>query len=56
MTWKTIWLLSFGLPQLWSGVRSPRLSEDLWAIGAFPIVVALVIPWGYVWRQYVRKP
>jgi hypothetical protein len=53
MLWKTIWLLAFGLPQYWSGVSSPRLSQDLWDIGAFPIVCALVIPWGYVWRHYV---
>ncbi|MEO8455094.1 MAG: hypothetical protein ABI454_08030 [Sphingomicrobium sp.] len=53
MVWKTVWLLAFGLPQWWSGVGSPRLSEDLWSIGVFPVVVALVIPWGYVWRHYV---
>ena len=56
MVWKTVWLVFFGLPQYWSGVGSPRLGEDLWAIGAFPIVVAIVIPWGYVWRHYVKAP
>ena len=53
MTWKLVWLLAFGLPQYWSGTGSPRLTEDLWSIGAFPLVCALVIPWGYVWRRYV---
>lgn len=53
LVWKTIWLIFFGLPQYWSGVGSPRLGEDLWAIGVFPIVCVLVIPWGYVWRHYV---
>ena len=56
MLWKMTWLIFFGLPQWWSGVGSPRLSEDLWGIGAFPLVCALVIPWGYVWRHYVRAP
>jgi hypothetical protein len=56
MVWKTVWLLAFGLPQWWSGVGSPRLGEDLRAIGAFPIVCAIVIPWGYVWRHYVTAP
>lgn len=56
LVWKTIWLLAFGLPQWWSGVGSPRLSQDLWEIGAFPFVIGLVIPWGYVWRHYFRKP
>lgn len=56
LVWKTIWLIFFGLPQYWSGVGSPRLGEDLWAIGVFPIVCVLVIPWGYVWRHYVTAP
>ena len=56
ITWKLLWLIFFGLPQWWSGVGSPRLSEDLWSIGAFPIVCAIVIPWGYVWREYVKAP
>ena len=56
MLWKLVWLVSFGLPQYWSGTGSPRLGEDLWGIGAFPIVCALVIPWTYVWRHYVKAP
>ena len=56
MLWKLVWLLSFGLPQWWAGAGSPRLSEDLWGIGAFPIVCALVIPWSYVWRHYLTAP
>src|SRR5580765_4555515 len=54
--WKAIWLLAFGLPQWWSGVGSPRLSQDLLEIGSIPFLVALVIPWGYVWRHYVKQP
>ena len=54
--WKTVWLLAFGLPQWLSGNGSPRLSEDLGSIGAFPFVMALVIPWGYVWRHYIKEP
>lgn len=54
--WKTIWLLAFGLPQWLAGTGSPRLNEDLINIGLFPIVVGLVIPWGYVWRHYVMEP
>ena len=56
LVWKLVWLIFFGLPQWWSGVGSPRLSEDLWSIGAFPIVCVLVIPWGYVWRHYAKAP
>jgi hypothetical protein len=56
MTWKMIWLFAFGLPEWRSGVGSPQLSSDLWSIGAFPMVVILVVPWGYVWREYVKAP
>ena len=56
MTWKLLWLLAFGLPQWSAGTGSAQLREDLWAIGAFPMVCALVIPWGYVWRHYVKAP
>ena len=54
--WKTIWLLAFGLPQWMSGVGSPRLSEDLISIGTGPILFGLIIPWGYVYRHYIRQP
>ena len=54
--WKLIWLLRFGLPQWLAGTGSPRLGEDLIDIGLFPLVFGLVIPWGYVWRRYVRQP
>ena len=56
LVWKTLWLIFFGIPQYWTGIGSPRLGEDLWSIGAFPIVCVLVIPWGYVWRHYVNAP
>ena len=54
--WKAIWLLAFGLPQWRAGRVDPQLSKDLWEIGLFPFVFALIIPWGYVWRHYVREP
>ncbi|HWT11429.1 MAG TPA: hypothetical protein VN231_01600 [Allosphingosinicella sp.] len=54
--WKTIWLLAFGLPQWRAGRVDPQLSQDLWEIGLFPFVFALIIPWGYVWRHYIKAP
>ena len=56
LVWKLLWLFFFGIPQWWTGVGSPRLGEDLWSIGAFPLVCVLVIPWGYVWRHYIKEP
>lgn len=54
--WKTIWLLSFGLPQWSAGRVDPQLSKDLFEIGFFPFVFALIIPWRYFWRHYVKAP
>lgn len=54
--WKTIWLLAFGLPQWLAGQGSPRLSDDLIAIGNGPVLFGLIIPWGHVWRHYIKKP
>ncbi|MFL6722159.1 MAG: hypothetical protein ACJ8FT_10215 [Sphingomonas sp.] len=56
MAWKSIWLIFFGLPQWLSGTGPPQLAQDIWGIGAFPLICALVIPWGYVWRHYVQAP
>ncbi|HEX8527107.1 hypothetical protein [Allosphingosinicella sp.] len=54
--WKTIWLLAFGLPQWMAGNASDRLNDDLIGIGNGPILFGLIIPWGYVWRHYIRAP
>jgi hypothetical protein len=54
--WKTIWLLRYGLPQWLAGTGSPRLAEDLWGIGTGPLLFAIVIPWNYVWRHYIKAP
>jgi hypothetical protein len=53
---KTMWLLRFGLPQWMSGRVDPQLSEDLILIGCPPILLALIIPWGYVWGHYFTEP
>ena len=56
LVFQTMWLLRFGLPHGMAGVRTPQLQEDLILIGGSPIILALVIPWGYVWRRYFKQP
>jgi hypothetical protein len=56
LIWKTLWLLDYGAPQWLAGAVSPRLGRDLFEIGFFPIPIALIIPWGHIWRRYVRAP
>ncbi|GMV06032.1 MAG: hypothetical protein AMXMBFR53_23090 [Gemmatimonadota bacterium] len=56
LAWKVIWLLAFGLPQRSSGQMPPTFTDDFQAILAGVILMPIVIPWGYVWRQYVLQP
>ena len=54
LAWKTIWLVGFGLPQWSSGQLPPTFAEDFKAIAAGVILMPIVIPWGYVYRHYVK--
>jgi len=54
--WKTLWLLAFGLPQWSAGQMPPTFTEDFRAIAAGVILMPIVIPWGYVYRRYLRQP
>ena len=54
LAWKTIWMIAYGLPQYWSGQRPPTFAEDFLNIG-WGAILLLVIPWGYVWRHFVRR-
>lgn len=56
LAWKAAWLLAYGLP-LWAAGRldadSAATFQDC-AVGV-PLVL-LVLPWRYLWFQYVRRP
>lgn len=52
--WKAIWLLAFGIPMWLAGAPDPK--NDLIMVGLGPIFFGLLIPWGYVWQHYFRKP
>lgn len=54
--WKTVWMIAYGLPQWSAGQLPPTFAEDFQAIAAGVILMPLVIPWGYVYRHYVRQP
>ena len=54
--WKSIWMLAYGLPQWLAGQMPPTFAEDVFAIGMGVILMPLVIPWGYVYRHYVKQP
>ena len=56
LVWKTIWLVDFGLPQRLAGVNTPVFQDDFKIIALGPLIFILVIPWGYVYRHYLKKP
>jgi hypothetical protein len=56
MAWKYIWFVAFGLPQYLSGQVPPTFGDDFPAITFGVVIMPFVIPWGYVWRHYVKAP
>ena len=54
LVWKGIWMIAYGLPQWSSGQAPPTFAEDFVNIAAGAILL-LVIPWGYVWRHFVKR-
>jgi hypothetical protein len=54
--WKATWLVAFGLPQWSTGQLPSTFAEDFFNIGIGAILMPIVIPWGYVWRHYVKQP
>lgn len=53
--WKTIWIISFGLPLWRKGMLTGEFAETMFNCLAMVILVPL-IPWGYVYRTYIRAP
>ena len=53
--WKSIWVVAYGLPQWSAGQLPPTFAEDSFNIGLGVILMPLVIPWGYVYRHYVKQ-
>ena len=52
--WKTIWVLSFGLPLWGAGQLDAGTAETLQACLVGVVLVPLVMPWRYVAAQYLK--
>lgn len=55
LAWKALWLFAFGLPQRFAGNMPPTFAEDFPAIAFGVILMPLVIPWGFVYRTYIKQ-
>lgn len=55
-TWKLIWVLAAYLPAYLAHTVAPDLSDNFIPIFLGIVLVPLVLPWGYVWRNYAIAP
>ena len=55
-TWKLIWVLAAYLPHYLAHTVDADLADNLFPIFLGVVVVPLVLPWGYVWKNYVTGP
>lgn len=55
LIWKVVWLAAFALPRWLDASLDEAMRTTMFetALGA---VLLFVIPWGYVYHHYVRKP
>jgi hypothetical protein len=56
LLWKSIWVVAFGLPLLLSDGLDPNTTETLTACLMGVVLVPLVMPWGYVFKHYLKAP
>jgi hypothetical protein len=58
--WKSIWVVAFGLPLLLSDGPDPNVSfggtETLVNCLLGVVLVPIVVPWSYVFQQYLKVP
>ena len=54
--WKATWVLAWGLPPLLAQQLSPEAQETLTSCLVGVVLVPLVMPWTYVFKQYVKAP
>lgn len=55
LLWKVIWVLSV-FPLWRSGTLDSYGQETFFACMVGVVLVPIVVPWGYVYRQYFRSP
>lgn len=56
LLWKLIWVVAFALPTWLATGLDEYASETLFACMMGVVLVPLAIPWGYVFKHYIRAP
>ena len=55
LTWKLVWLVAFALPRWLDGTLDEGMQSSIFDM-SLGLVLLFVIPWSYVFENYVRKP
>ena len=55
LVWKAIWLAAFALPSWLDGTLTEAMRTSMFET-AFGALLLFVIPWRYLWANYVAKP
>jgi hypothetical protein len=55
LSWKAIWLAAFALPRWLDGTLDEAMRTSIFETSLGAILI-LVIPWRYVWANYVARP
>jgi hypothetical protein len=55
LTWKAIWLVAFALPRWLDGTLDEAMRSSIFDT-SLGMVLLVVIPWRYVYANYVVKP
>jgi hypothetical protein len=55
LVWKAIWLAAFALPRWLDGTLDEGMRTTIFET-SFGAILLVVIPWRYVWANYVAKP
>jgi hypothetical protein len=55
LVWKTIWILSFGLPLWLKGRLTGDFAETMFNC-LFTVILVPLLPWGYIYRNYIAVP
>lgn len=53
LAWKLIWILAAWLPLYLAHQLDADTAEQAFSIFMGPVLVPIVLPWGYVWKNYV---
>ncbi len=55
LVWKTIWIVSFGLPLWMKGKLTGDYADTMFNCLTTVILIPL-LPWGYIYRNYITAP